>query len=671
MPPPFKQPGSPADEPTDAASIGANSTGAASSEADIIPTVPIKASGEEPPAAPTATRRASTLALSLGALGVVFGDIGTSPLYAFRESFIGVHRLPIDEVHVLGVLSLIVWALILVVTVKYVLITMRADNDGEGGSFALLALIRRTAPDKGVLPWISVAALMATALFYGDAVITPAISILSAVEGLTLADPRFGVAVLPVTVVIALGLFAIQFRGTGVVGRFFGPVMLLWFVTIGVLGAVNILGRPEVAGAVSPTYAFALLAEDPLRAFLTLGTVVLTITGAEALYADMGHFGHFPIGQAWMAIVLPGLLLCYGGQAALVLQTPKAIDQAFYLLAPGWALWPLLALATAATVIASQSAITGAFSVTAQAIQMQYLPRLKVVHTSAESRGQVFVPAVNGIICVTVIGLVLAFRSSNALAAAFGFAVTSTMVLTTLMMGYVMFRIWRVRLIWGVPVYAVLLTFDLALFAASSTKIPDGAWLPLGIAAMMMLTFTTWTRGLGLMVASLGRSPLSVKDFLKAIAEVPRVPGLAVYLSRQPDSVPSALPQGLRHNHVLHEFVLLLTIRTDNSPRVSPDRRLQFEEVAPGMGRAVLTFGFFDEPNVPAALDGLPAPWRHPIDETSYVVGRLIAIRGKQPAMYRWRQTLFRIMLRLAGSATEYFRLPPGRVIELGAEVEI
>jgi KUP system potassium uptake protein len=607
----------------------------------------------------------------MGALGVVFGDIGTSPLYAFRESFVGVHRLPMDALHVLGVLSLIVWALILVVTVKYVLITMRADNDGEGGSFALLALIRRNAPDKFVLPAISVAALLATALFYGDAVITPAISILSAVEGLTLADEHFAVVVVPVTIAITLGLFAIQYRGTGVVGRFFGPVMMLWFVTIGVLGVVNIIGRPEVLTAVSPHYAFVLLAEDPFRAFLTFGTVVLTITGAEALYADMGHFGRMPIGRAWMVVVLPALLLCYGGQAALVLRTPAAVDQAFYLLAPGWALWPLLALATAATVIASQSAITGAFSVTAQAIQLQYLPRLKVFHTSAESRGQVFVPAVNAIICVTVIGLVLAFRSSNALAAAYGFAVTSTMVLTTLMMGYVMFRIWRVRLIWGVPVYAVLLIFDLVLFAASSTKIIDGAWLPLGIAALMMLIFTTWARGLSLMGASLGRTPLSVEDFLKAIADVPRVPGMGVYLSRQADSVPTALPQNLRHNHVLHEFVLLLTIGTDMASRVAPDQRLRFEEVAPGMGHATLTFGFFDEPNVPAALERLPEAWCHESGDTSYVVGRLIAIRGKSPGMYRWRQTLFRVMLRLSGSATEYFRLPTGRVIELGNEVEI
>jgi KUP system potassium uptake protein len=395
------------------------------------------------------------LRLALGALGVVFGDIGTSPLYAFRESFIGVHRLPIDPLHVMGVLSLIVWALILVVTVKYVLITMRADNRGEGGSFALLALIRRVAPRADLLPAISFAALLATALFYGDAMITPAISILSAVEGLTLADARFEVAVIPVTLIITLGLFAIQHRGTDLVGRAFGPVMLAFFAVIAVLGIVNVADRPFVLAAASPTYAIAMIAEDPLRAFLTLGTVVLTITGAEALYADMGHFGRRPISRAWALVVLPALLLCYAGQAALVLGDPTAIEQAFFLLAPHWALWPLLSLATAATVIASQSAITGAFSITQQAIQLGFLPRLAIVHTSAVERGQVFAPAVNALLCVAVIGLVLGFRSSTALASAFGFAVTSTMVLTTLIMGFVIFRIWRLPKLWAIPRYAV------------------------------------------------------------------------------------------------------------------------------------------------------------------------------------------------------------------------
>jgi KUP system potassium uptake protein len=609
--------------------------------------------------------------LALGALGVVFGDIGTSPLYAFRESFIGVHRLPIDRLHVFGVLSLIVWALILVVTVKYVLITMRADNRGEGGSFALLALIRRVAPSSRLLPAISAGALLATALFYGDAVITPAISILSAVEGLTLADERLGVVVLPVTLVITVALFAIQHRGTGVMGRYFGPVMLAWFAAIGVLGAVNVAARPGVLAAASPTFAFALIAEDPLRAFLTLGTVVLTITGAEALYADMGHFGRRPISRAWMLVVLPGLLLCYAGQSALVLNDPAAMDQAFFLLAPGWALWPVLALATAATVIASQSAITGAFSITMQAIQLGYLPRLAIVHTSEAERGQIFAPAVNVLLCVAVIGLVLGFRSSTALAAAFGFAVTSTMVLTTLMMGFVIFRIWRLRTVWAVLLYAVLLIFDAALFAASATKIPDGAWLPLAIAAALMLLFTTWARGRTLLAARLAGEAMPVDSFLRATADVQRVPGLAVYFTRDAAGVPTALLHSLKHHHVLHAHVLLLTIQTAMLPHVSREARLRFEQIGPGTGRAVLTFGFLDQPDVPDALALLPAAWREEPMRTSYVLGRQILVHAARPGMPLWQETLFAAMVRLSGSAMEYFRLPPGRVVELGSQVEI
>ncbi len=623
------------------------------------------------PANRSSITAATNLRLAVGALGVVFGDIGTSPLYAFRESFIGTHRLPIDQVHVLGVLSLIVWALIVVVTVKYVLITMRADNRGEGGSFALLALIRRVAPRTRLLPAISLAALLATALFYGDAVITPAISILSAVEGLTLADHRFGAAVVPITLIITLALFAIQHRGTGLVGRYFGPVMLVWFIAIGVLGAINVAGRPAVLQGVSPTFAFDLIGADPLRAFLTLGTVVLTITGAEALYADMGHFGRRPIARGWMGVVLPALLLCYAGQAALVLDHPATIEQAFYLLAPGWALWPMLALATAATVIASQSAITGAFSITAQAIQLGYLPRLVIRHTSADERGQIFAPAVNAMLCVAVIGLVLGFRSSTALAAAFGFAVTSTMVLTTLMMGFLMFRIWRLRRIWAVPLYAVLLASDAALFGASATKIPDGAWLPLVIATMLMLLFTTWARGRTLLAARLARDAMPVDSFLRATVNVQHVPGLAVYFTRDPMGVPTALLHSLKHHHVLHEHVLLLTIRTALLPHVARESRLHFEQIASGTGRAVLTFGFLDEPDVPDGLALLPPAWAEDAMRTSYVLGRQILVPAARPGMPLWQEAVFAAMVRLSGSATEDFRLPPGRVVELGSQVEI
>jgi KUP system potassium uptake protein len=619
----------------------------------------------------SATSSSPQLRLALGALGVVFGDIGTSPLYAFRESFIGAHPLPIDRVHVMGVLSLIVWALILVVTVKYVFITMRADNRGEGGSFALLSLIRRVAPSARLLPALTTAALLATALFYGDAVITPAISILSAVEGLTLVHDDFAIAVIPVTLVITVGLFTIQRFGSDLVGRYFGPVMMIWFVVIALLGVVNLLHRPEVLLAANPAYAFDFVAKDPLRAFLTLGTVVLTITGAEALYADMGHFGRRPIARAWLIAVLPALLLCYAGQAALLLGDPASVDQVFYLLAPHWALWPLLALATAATVIASQSVISGAYSVTQQAMQLGYLPRLRLVHTSADEMGQVFVPAVNVILCLMVIALVLGFRSSSALAAAFGFAVTSTMVLTTLMMGFVIFRIWRLRQAWMIALYAVLFFFDLALFGASATKIPDGAWFPLAVAVLLMLLFTTWGKGRALLAERLAEDAMPVEDFLASTGRVPRVPGLAVYFTRDASGVPTALLHSLKHYHVLHEKVLLLTIRTALLPHVKHVHRLQFAELAPGMARAILTFGFRDDPNVPKALGFLPAHWHEEPLRTGYVLGRQILIPAKRPGMSLWREAVFAGMVRLSGSAMEYYRLPPGRVVELGSQVEI
>jgi KUP system potassium uptake protein len=447
--------------------------------------------------------------------------------------------------------------------------------------------------------------------------------------------------------------------------------MLVWFAAIAVLGVVNIVGRPDVLLAANPAYAFDFVAKDPLRAFLTLGTVVLTITGAEALYADMGHFGRRPISRAWLAAVLPALLLCYAGQAALVLRDPATIDQAFYMLAPRWALWPLLALATVATVIASQSVISGAYSVTQQAMQLGYLPRLKLVHTSADEMGQVFVPAVNVILCVMVIALVLGFRSSAALAAAFGFAVTSTMVLTTLMMGFVIFRIWRLRRPWMMALYAVLFAFDIALFGASATKIPDGAWFPLAIAVLLMLLFTTWGKGRRLLAKRLADDALPIGDFLRSTERVPRVPGLAVYFTRDASGVPTALLHSLKHYHVLHKQVLLLTVRTALLPHFKHVRRLHFEELGPGMARAVLTFGFRDTPNVPKALMSLPTTWQAEPFLTGYVLGRQTLVPAKRPGMSVWREMLFAAMVRLSSSAMEYYHLPPGRVIELGSQVEI
>jgi KUP system potassium uptake protein len=610
--------------------------------------------------------------LALAATGVVFGDIGTSPLYAFRESFIGRHRLPVDQPHVLAVLSMLVWALILVVTVKYVLVTMRADNRGEGGSFALLSLIQRITPKSPMLPAIAAAALLATALFYGDAMITPAISILSAVEGLTLIHTGLEAWIIPVTLVIVVGLFLIQRRGTGSLGALFGPIMTLWFLVIAVLGASQVAANPVVLRAVSPLYALRFVIDDPVRAFFTLGTVVLAVTGAEALYADMGHFGRRPISRAWLALALPALLLCYGGQSALVLATPAAIRSPFYLMGPDWCLIPLIVLASVATVIASQSIISGAFSVTQQAVRLGYAPRLRILHTSGATAGQIYVPVVNGALFVAVIGLVLGFRSSSALAAAFGVAVTATMVLTTLMIGFIVFRIWRWNPLWAVPVYGVLLALDLGLFAASTTKFADGGWLPVSVAILLVTLFTTWRKGRALVTADLETNALPTDLFLTTARKVTRVPGLAIYLTSSEEGIPPALLHNLKHNHVLHERVYLLTVQTALTPTVSPDRRPELTELGDGLARVRLQFGFMQEPNVPQALRRL-AEQGERIDPmtTTYFLSRQIVVPATRPGMALWREQLFAAMSRLSATPMTTFCLPVNRVIELGSQVEI
>jgi KUP system potassium uptake protein len=610
--------------------------------------------------------------LMLGATGVVFGDIGTSPLYAFRESFIGHHRLPLDQFHVLGVLSMLVWALILVVTVKYVFVTMRADNRGEGGSFALLALIQRVARTSPALPYIGAAALIATALFYGDAIITPAISILSAVEGMTLLDANFTRVVIPVTLVIVVALFAIQRHGTGVVGLLFGPVMALWFLTIAVLGGWQVANHPSVLAAVNPAYAAGFFLADPVRAFFTLGTVVLAVTGAEALYADMGHFGRKPIARAWLWLALPALLLCYAGQSALVLSDPTAIRSPFYLMAPEAMLVPLLLLAAAATVIASQSIISGAFSVTQQAVQLGYLPRLNIRFTSAAARGQVYVPAVNLLLLLAVVGLVLGFGSSTALAAAFGLAVTATMVLTTLMIGFVVFRIWRWNPLWAVPLYATLLLLDLGLFAASATKFMDGGWLPASIAVLLVILFDTWRRGRALLIDKLGCSTMPVKLLLKTTAKVHRVPATAIYLTSAREGVPPALLHNLKNNQVLHKRVLIVTIETALVPWVSAGKRLEVEELGTGFTRVIVRYGFAESPDVPLALQ--PVAEREPgfdLARAAYFLSRQTLIPSSRPGMMLWRERLFAAMVRNAATPMTFFKLPVNRVVELGSQIEI
>ncbi len=614
-------------------------------------------------------QRPPDLRLMLGATGVVFGDIGTSPLYAFRESFIGHHRLPLDGFHVLGVLSMLVWALVLVVTIKYVFVTMRADNRGEGGSFALLALVERVARTSPALPYIGAAAMTATALFYGDAVITPAISILSAIEGLTLLDSGFGAWVIPITLAIIVLLFAVQRFGTGLIGGMFGPVMVIWFLTIGVLGAVQVAKNPAVLAAFNPSYALGLLLADPMGAFFTLGTVVLAVTGAEALYADMGHFGRRAIARAWLWFALPALLLCYAGQAALVLGEPAAISAPFYQLAPRGLLIPLLLLAAAATIIASQSIISGAFSVTQQAVQLGYLPRMSFKHTSDEERGQIYAPAVNTLLLIAVIALVLGFRSSSALAAAFGLAVTATMVLTTLIIGFVVFRIWRWNPLWAVPIYVLLLVLDLGLFAASATKFADGGWLPVVIAAMLVLVFTTWRRGRELLNRRLASETMSVEDFLKSTRKVHRVPATAIYMTAEKQGVPPALLHNLKNNLVLHERILLVTVETALTPKVNSRRRLTVDRVGDGLTRVVIRYGFAERPNVPAALAGLESGFDP--RAAAYFLSRQTLVPSRRPGMARWREHLFAAMVRNSETPMSFFRLPVNRVVELGSQVEI
>ena len=619
----------------------------------------------------TGTMKSPSLKMMLGATGVVFGDIGTSPLYAFRESFIGRHRLPLDQFHVLGVLSMLVWALILVVTVKYVFVTMRADNRGEGGSFALLALIERVAKKSLALPWIAIAALIATALFYGDAVITPAISILSAVEGMKLLGGGFDAYVIPLSLAIIVGLFAIQRFGAGIVGGLFGPVMVVWFGVIGVLGATQVAANPVVLSAFSPTYAVGFLLADPVKAFFTLGTVVLAVTGAEALYADMGHFGRRAIARAWIWLALPALLLCYAGQSALVLRDAAAIESPFYLMAPASMLVPLLLLSAAATVIASQSIISGAFSVTQQAVQLGHLPRVTLHHTSRESRGQVYAPMVNTLLLIAVIALVLGFRSSGALAAAFGLAVTATMVLTTLMIGFMVFKVWRWNPIWAAPLFGLLLALDVGLFAASATKFADGGWLPVTIAAVLVLIFATWRRGRGLLRARLATEAMPVETFLASTAKVTRVPATAIYMTSTAEGIPPALLHNLKYNLVLHEKVLLLTVETALTPIVSDANRLTVTPLGQGFTRIVVRYGFAESPDIPAALAPLQAETGCNPLTAAYFLSRQTLVPSRKPGLPMWQEHLFAAMVRNSETPMSFFKLPINRVIELGSQVEI
>lgn len=611
--------------------------------------------------------------LALGAIGVVFGDIGTSPLYAMKETFRGHHPLPVDMLHVFGVLSLVFWSLMLIVTVKYVMLVLKADNKGEGGSMALLALItRKTGGGKrsGLLVMLAVTA---TALFFGDAMITPAMSVLSAVEGLTVVDPRFGGFVLPIAVGILVGLFMVQSRGTETISKFFGPIVLVYFATLSVLGIVQLIQRPDVLFALSPYYAFMFFKSDPLLAFLALGSIVLAVTGAEALYADMGHFGRKPIGAAWIWIVLPALMLNYLGQAALLMRVPEAASNPFFLMAPEEFRLPLVILATLATIIASQAMITGAFSVVQQSVQLGMMPRLKIQHTSASAYGQIYVPVVNWTLMILVLLLVLTFQKSSNLAAAYGIAVMGTMFISTMMIGVLTAKVWnwpkwRVYLVTG-----TFLIIDGAYLSSNLIKVPEGGWLPLLVAAIIFVLLTTWAKGRELMIARLREAAMPVKVFIQSAASsATRVTGTAVFMTSASDGVPHALLHNLKHNKVIHDRVILLTVKIADMPFVEEETRCRLEDLGEGFHRLVVKYGFMQEPDVPAALARLtgcgPA---FKMMDTSFFLARQTLLPSSRPGMAIWREKLFAWMLNNSESAMEFFRLPTNRVVELGSQVEI
>ena len=621
-----------------------------------------------------------TARLALGAVGVVFGDIGTSPLYAFRETFAGHHQLEATPANVLGVLSLIFWSMMIVVSLKYVTIIMRADNKGEGGSLALLALISRSGA-TGQKRWgasLVLLGVFATALFYGDSMITPAMSVLTAVEGLSVVSHGFGTFVVPIAVGILIGLFAIQSRGVGKVGLMFGPVMVLYFAVLATLGVINILAQPGVIAALNPLYAVRFFIDDGVRAFLAMGSVVLAVTGAEALYADMGHFGRRPIGLSWLVFVLPALMLNYLGQGAMFLaaspdRLAQIIHNPFFFLAPDAFRLPLVILATMATVIASQAVISGAFSVTQQAIQLGFMPRLRIAHTSASAAGQIYIPSVNWALMVMVILLVLFFRTSSNLAAAYGIAVSGAMSIDSVLIGFVLFSLWRWNKLGGGLLVAAFLLVDCAYFAANMTKVPDGGWFPLLVGFVIFTLLTTWARGRQLMLDRMREAAMPIDVFVRSAAgSAARVPGTAVFMTSTAHGVPHALLHNLKHNKVLHERVVLLTVKIEDVPYVHQHNRAPPENLGQGFYRYVLRYGFMEDPDVPTALTHVTeCGAKFKMMETSFFLARQTLIPSSRPGMAIWREKLFSWMLRNAESAMEFFRLPTNRVVELGSQVEI
>lgn len=606
-------------------------------------------------------------------IGVVYGDIGTSPLYAMKETFAGHHPMAVTSGNVFGVLSLVFWTVMLLVTVKYVLIIMRADNHGEGGSLALLALVTELTRGYRVAYPLTLLGIFAAALFYGDSMITPAISVLSAIEGLEVVAPELTAYVMPIAAVVLTALFAIQRHGTGAVGLMFGPVMCLWFATLAVIGIVNIGAAPEVLEAISPYYAVELIVNEPLMAFFALGTVVLTVTGAEALYTDMGHFGRFPIRLAWFAFVLPALLLNYFGQGALLLTDPLAIKNPFFRLFPDWMVLPMVALATLATVIASQAVISGAFSVARQAVQLGLLPRMVIVHTSDEAEGQIYVPFTNLTLYLSVMALVLWFQSSTNLAAAYGIAVTGTMMIDTILVTFVMLLLWR----WHWAVVALLsgtlLLVDLAYFAGNIVKVFQGGWFPLFIGFLSFTVLTTWKRGRELVRKQLVAKSVPLDAVIHSLGpHVARARGLAVFLTATTEGVPAALLHNLKHNQTVHERTLLATVTTAETPYVPDSDRITLTDLGSGFYRLIIRYGFMQSPDVPAALAACRScGLEFDLMRTSFFLSRETIVPSLYPGMARWREILFAFMALNATSATKFFNIPTERVVELGTQLEI
>ena len=620
-------------------------------------------------------RKQSTAAIALAAMGVVYGDIGTSPLYTIKEVFGGHHPVPVTPENVLGIMSLVFWALVFAVSLKYVVFIMRADNRGEGGIMALLSLVIRTShAEPRQLWWLTVLGIFGAALFYGDGAITPAISVLSAVEGLEIVAPVLKPYVVPITLLVIVALFFIQSRGTGSVGALFGPVMLFWFTTLGVFGIMGIVHHPDILMAINPVHAVDFFRANHVLAFLALGAVVLCITGGEALYADMGHFGRKPIKLAWFSYVFPCLYLNYLGQGALILGDPAAVQNPFYLLVPEPLLIPMVALSTLATIIASQAVISGAFSLTRQAMQLGFSPRLHTVHTSEREIGQIYVPAINWLLLVVVIALVLGFRSSSALASAYGIAVTLTMMIDTILAFVVVRSLWQWSWLKAGLFLTLFIAVDLAFFSANSVKIMDGGWFPLVMGIAVFTLLSTWKRGRALLYEKLKQDSMPLDAFISSLAYggPHRCEGTGIFMTTNPDGVPRAMLHNLLHNKVLHERVVLLNVVMVDEPHVPEGDRVEVACLPQGFYQMVVRYGFKDDPDIPRAME-LAAERGLEFDmmQTSFFLGRETIVAQRKPALPPWRGWLFAWMFRNAGSATEYFKIPTNRVVELGTQVEL